>query len=210
MKVSLDLSDKLLEVRDQGFRPTCLAFAASEVHSIKHGLGAWLSPEYLYHRAGARMANWDYFCGLGFDKVLESLSEDGQPPEPICPYQDVTCAQVQPVDTHEEVVVCASKILEMRPSEIYERGQAGSLLVLGINLTSQFQAVIGAPYVIDFQNKPPEDGHAVVLSGLAQNEEGQRFFRIKNSWGRDWADSGHVWLSEQFLEKYLIATLEVA
>ena len=37
-----------------------------------------------------------------------------------------------------------------------------------------------------------EDNHAVILVGYGVSEFGSEFFKIRNSWGTDWGESGYV------------------
>jgi C1A family cysteine protease len=210
MDIVLTFQDRLLPVRDQGYRPTCLAFAASEIHSLAQDLNQWLSPEYLYQRANERSGEKTYFNGLTFENTVSSIREDGQPLELHCTYQAVECHEVQAVPNSSTIMTYSMQKSAMTPTEIYEAALTGTLFVLGIELTHQFQTVITAPFVIDLEDAPPEDGHAVVLSALGKTPAGEKLFRIKNSWGVGWADQGHVWLTEKFLEKYLIVAMRAA
>ena len=37
-----------------------------------------------------------------------------------------------------------------------------------------------------------EDNHAVILVGYGISELGTEYFKIRNSWGTDWGESGYI------------------
>ena len=84
--VKTDLRPLFGPVRDQGPRPTCLAFAASDVHAALRG-GPWaqLSCEYLFYHA-QRRGNKKPHEGALLPAVLEAVRHDGQPHEAGWPY----------------------------------------------------------------------------------------------------------------------------
>ena len=45
------------------------------------------------------------------------------------------------------------------------------------------------------QNDPKGGGHALYIYGYRTNAEGQYEFRVRNSWGSSWCDSGDFWAS---------------
>jgi C1A family cysteine protease len=45
--------------------------------------------------------------------------------------------------------------------------------------------------------------HAVVAVGHATHRKA-RLVRVRNSWGASWADSGHAWLHEEYVEKTFV------
>lgn len=207
--LTISLAVPLLPVRDQGYRPTCLAFAASEVHSVTNSLTDWLSPEYLYQKAGLRIPGWSIGKGLYFKDTYVSLLADGQPLDSSCPYQSVVCPQVIAVATQTPVFKSNAGSIGIDPKTIYQKAFGGSAIVLGLQITDQFHAKIAAPYIIDTKGLPPKGGHAMVLSGLALDEKGTMYFRVKNSWGTAWGDAGHVWLTYGYLKQYLYETLTI-
>ena len=47
-----------------------------------------------------------------------------------------------------------------------------------------------------------EGGHAVVFAGY-RRENGQRQFLVRDSWGKDWADGGFAWISENAVRQFV-------
>src|SRR5690349_2580141 len=78
----------MLPLREQGMRPTCMAFAFSELHQFAKTLSEHLSAEYLYRAAARRMHGWVPDAeGLSLGSGVQALAGDGQPPEVACPYR---------------------------------------------------------------------------------------------------------------------------
>jgi hypothetical protein len=86
--IKTDLRHLLGPVRDQGARPTCLAFAASDGHAALRDGWTPLSCEYAYfhaQRRGRRAPDQ----GATLSAMLETLQLEGQPTESGWPYLDV-------------------------------------------------------------------------------------------------------------------------
>jgi hypothetical protein len=47
-----------------------------------------------------------------------------------------------------------------------------------------------------------DGGHAVLFSGY-RHKNGQRQFLVHNSWGKDWADGGYAWISENAVRQFI-------
>ena len=74
--IRLDYRPRLGPVRDQGFRPTCLAHASTTAHEHARGSTAALSPEYLHYFASG---NDGTHAGVDFSTVSRALLDPGQP-----------------------------------------------------------------------------------------------------------------------------------
>ena len=73
--------------RDQGARPTCLAFAASDLHAGMREAWTPLSCEFLFYHA-QRRAGRPPTIGATVPATLDALRHDGQPREEGWPYLD--------------------------------------------------------------------------------------------------------------------------
>jgi hypothetical protein len=80
IKIKKDLRHLFGPVRDQGQRPTCLAFAASDTHAALRGAWEPLSCEYIFFHA-QRRAGRTAKDGATLPSMLEALRQDGQPHE---------------------------------------------------------------------------------------------------------------------------------
>jgi hypothetical protein len=78
--IKKDLRHLFGPVRDQGQRPTCLAFAASDTHAALRGAWEPLSCEYAFFHAQQRAGRSPHE-GATLAPMLEALRHDGQPQE---------------------------------------------------------------------------------------------------------------------------------
>lgn len=84
-RLANDIRSALGPARDQGARPTCLAFAASDAHGGLRSPWAALSAEAAFFHA-QRRAGRPPSSGAALPFMIEALSEDGQHLETDCPY----------------------------------------------------------------------------------------------------------------------------
>ena len=56
--------------------------------------------------------------------------------------------------------------------------------------------------IADWTSAQIEGGHALVFSGY-RHKNGQRQFLVHNSWGKDWADGGYAWISENAIRQFI-------
>jgi len=197
---AVDLSQMFGPIRDQGVRPTCLAFAASDTHASLRTHWTPLSCEYAFYKAQGR-ANRSHNTGALLSSMLEVLKEDGQPPESAWQYlsppiDDASWkppAGVTPLFKRNS----ASKTTTMKDI-VAELDQKCPVVVL-MTLSPTFFSGGAGPGLID-ADEPTDDSmrHAVVAvgHGTAQN---QLAIKIRNSWGATWGDGGYAWVTEKYL-----------
>lgn len=82
---SKDLRSAFGPARNQGARPTCLAFAASDTHAALRPDWSPLSCEFCFYHA-QRRAGLPPTGGARLSAMLDALREDGQPEEDYWPY----------------------------------------------------------------------------------------------------------------------------
>src|SRR5580692_6695697 len=85
VQIKKDLRHLFGPVRDQGQRPTCLAFAASDTHAAVRDAWEPLSCEYAFFQAQNRAGRGAH-DGATLTSMLEVLRHDGQPYESGWPY----------------------------------------------------------------------------------------------------------------------------
>lgn len=193
-----DLRSMFGDVRDQGLRPTCLAFAVSDCHAALRAGWNPLSAEFVFYHA-QRRAGLPPTEGALLLHILDALRDDGQPPETLWPYSEAL-----PVDlSHWGPPVVTTK---------YHRNSArgpGSFDEIIENLNNGVPTVIVLHMGEAFYD--PQDGivagydgekdvtrHAVIAVG-AGNFAGQRMILVRNSWGPAWGRNGHAWVTENYI-----------
>ena len=195
--ILLDLRSRLGPVRDQGPRPTCLAFAATTAHEYARASTSALSPEYLYHFASNGGSSGH---GTDFSSVSRELVDHGQPVETDCPYLPHDPSPGWAPPSNLPLYRRQSTLPQVGADEIEASLVTGHAPVLGIATTYAFYAPT-APYLISSSGSVM-GLHAVVAVGLGMTHA-TRCFLIRNSWGTTWADSGHAWLDDAFIDKHL-------
>jgi hypothetical protein len=85
LSIETDLRPLFGPARDQGERPTCLAFAASDAHAGLRADWVPLSCEFAFYHA-QRRSNSSPLQGATLESILEALRHDGQPAEAGWPY----------------------------------------------------------------------------------------------------------------------------
>jgi hypothetical protein len=88
-----DLRPMFGSARDQGMRPTCLAFATSDAHAALRPPWNALSCEFAFYHA-QRRAGRHPSAGASLGSMLAALEGDGQPIEADWPYLEALPAQL--------------------------------------------------------------------------------------------------------------------
>jgi hypothetical protein len=202
MKLSLvnDLTPAFGSIRDQGPRPTCLAFAVSDAHAALFKPFQAFSVDYLFYHAVQRMPDRNPGKAVSTSVASAALLAEGQPIESDWPYQ-----QRLPTDLTKWIPPAG--LLPFRKGisfvvtsfqQICDAIKAGipMVLILRISLAFYKPQRSGA---IEFINAEPDTGtHAVVAVGLGATQK-QRYLWIRNSWGSGWGINGHAFLPEAYV-----------
>jgi hypothetical protein len=205
---AVDMRSELPSARDQGDRPTCLAFALSDAHMVAARRSGLLAPDYLHFHA-ARRAGVGLNAGVDLGSALEALGTDGQPLEAECPYADNREESWTPPSEVSAVWTRASTQLVGTASEILE----GALLAKRAHLVVlRISRSFHMPDPISHAVK--EDGgtdrrlHAVVIVGLTL-AGGATSFLARNSWGTGWGQDGHAWLPRSYVDARAVEVVEL-
>jgi C1A family cysteine protease len=194
--------------RDQGERPTCLAFAASDAHAALREPWIALSCEFAFYNAQHR-AGRAPFTGALLSAMLIALKLDGQPVETDWPYLDTLPSDLRAYSPPSGLQVFR-RDSEARADGldeiviILEAGQS-SLLVMMISDAFYTPDAEGIVRASTSELPDPARRHAVVAVGHG-DIDGTRAILVRNSWGVDWGCGGHAWLPEAFLLPRLIPT----
>lgn len=213
----VDLRDHLPDVRHQGPRPLCVAFAATTAHeaarSLIHPIGhaEALAVEPVWQHCVDRKRG-DY-NGTTIANAAAAMDDRGQPSESTWPYDDTLGAGTQPdppatanVDWH-----CANMldvpIAHDGVEDLIELALAAEfVIVLLIELTHEFEnpapdGEIAVPLI----TSPLGDYHAVVVVGAATSADRvTRRLLIRNSWGRGWGAGGYGWIPLEYLTAFAV------
>jgi hypothetical protein len=206
LSVAVDLRDKLESVRDQGRRPTCLAFAASAVHRAAHEHQSELSPEWLYYHATQR-DGLRPDQGSTIEATCAVILNEGQADESFWPYQgrDANPRPYHPPSGRPAVVRCDTGQRNGRGDCWRTELDLGLPVVIAVFISPSFYspASFVGPEAVVAEDRAPIDvalAHAVILAGHG-NLQGTRHFLVRNSWGVGWGRAGYAWVPETYLSR---------
>lgn len=188
--------------RDQGQRPTCIAFALSELNLRYAPEIEALSPEYVYQGAANLTPDWVPGAGVRLGVALRAASS-GQPVEADFPYQATEpAAPVPSPPTGFGLYGSTLSFRALDPESIAQAIRCQIPIGLAMKLTRSFYYPVDG--IIAFESVPVSNVlHAVTVVGLGWNE-GVLYFRIRNSWGDGWGMRGQAWLSGDYIREHAI------
>jgi len=210
--IRVDLRPQFGQPRDQGRRPTCLAFAASDLHAaLRTTSFEPLSAEFAFYHAAQRKGGvFNPHAGVPLRSMLEAVERDGQPEESGWPYlaqlpSDLTA--YKPPSNPGPVFRRSGEYKGSSFDVICQSLDNRIPLLITFAPTIQFHgAQSGVPVRSSAGDIPSGSGHAVVAVGWG--EEGvERLLLARNSWGAKWAENGCAWLSESYLVPRLYAAI---
>lgn len=203
--IQTDLRSQLGPVRNQGSRPSCLAFSLSELNRF-HGNGADpLSAEYLYRSTARLIPGWQPYDGLTLDEGLTAVESPGQPLDAHCPYlADEPSIPFGPMAAHSPMHTNKFTQKPLDAAAVWTTVEGRAPVGIGIMLTLEFlrpnNGIVAASISV-----LPNSGHAVLVVGTGVSDSSkERHFLIRNSWGAGWGLGGHAWIPKQYLDAHLI------
>jgi hypothetical protein len=214
---SVDLSVGWGPTHFQGMRPTCLAFALSDLNRHANNVEPTLSAEYLYRSAAKRMPAWQAGHGLYLAPAIEAVAKPGQPTALACPYAADEPTEQPPSLPHLPVVPTDASKLYVSPVQAVDVDSAtlrvellsGNPVGLILKLTESFYKPVRG--TIDFSHKVL-DGlhHAVVAIGLGTHGATHKpHVLIRNTWGADWGNAGNAWLPFDYVDSHAVKAFKV-
>lgn len=210
LPASVDLSNMCAPIRNQGTLGSCTAFALGdgamnyEMRRVYGDLG-WdfsgdnekIGPRYLYVETGKDQQLACSPEGRYYDRTVNWLKTNGIPLEASAPYLPTPCsdawtqaatgdaAVLRPV--RAEAVPCTTDAGITQVKTLLAQGRVvpcGTLLDEAfMNWTPQQQ-----PWSF---TGPHNGGHAMCIVGY---DDSKQAFKVRNSWGPEWGDNGHVWI----------------
>lgn len=199
IEIAQDLRANFGAARDQGSRPTCLAFAASDAHAgVRNG---WepLSCEFAFFHA-QRRAMRPPSSGALLGQMLAALKLDGQPVEAGWPYLAVTPTQAsawQPPAQPGPLFGRDGAEGQASFGKAIECLDAGKPVVLLLALVPSFFRPDAEGVVVPAVGEVPQPTlrHAVIAVGHGK-VDGDPAILVRNSWGSSWGDQGYGWLPQ--------------
>lgn len=194
-------------VRDQGVRPTCLAFAASDAHAALFQPFRPFSAEFVYYHAVQRMSGRDPAQGINGNAIAEALLQNGQPFESEWPYRltlptDLTLL-IPPSDC--DVFRRTMPLDGKSYDQVCELLDAGHPVVLGLRISESFYAPDTNGIIRQNMVDPETGSHAVIAVGHGRTPK-QSCMLIRNSWGLAWGLEGHAFVEKSYLHNRILLT----
>ncbi|WP_307389017.1 C1 family peptidase [Pseudomonas cedrina] len=197
MNELIRLPEADITVRAQGLRPTCLAFALSD---LNYQLASdHLSPEYLYRAAALASLGWQPNDGMTWESAVAAV-KTGQPLEEKFPYQSTEPpvpipALPRSLALHRNAISLQSNKFD----EIVIRLQRQIPTGLALRLTQEFYSPQNGQ-VLFSDRVIPGMLHAVVVIGHGTTPDSKQWLFIRNSWGSPWGDgNGRAWICESYV-----------
>lgn len=208
--IDCDLRSMLGPVRDQGIRPTCMAFAASDAHAAVRPDWEPLSCEFAYFHALKRDGG-SPDDGATLGGMLTAIKEDGQPPEKIWPYLarvPTDIALWKPPAKAEPRYRRASARGRTSLVEVLQLLDKGAPVIMTMYLSDAFYQPNADGLIASAEPPDPKRRHAVIAVGHGMNGV-RKVILIRNSWGATWGIGGHAWLSDDYLSPKLYGFAEM-
>jgi hypothetical protein len=207
IEIRKDLRHLLGPARDQKQRPTCMAFASSDVHAAVRGVPfEELSTEFAYYHAAKRRPVFSPGAGVSMDNMIDAIREDGQPLESGWPYLEQLPADLsmytppaQPGDLFRR-----AGAIEQALDIAIARLDQGLPVVLAIEISVEFYTPRPGIPIRGAVNSQTVGRHAIAAVGHGV-DSGEEVFLIRNSWGTTWGDQGHAWISRHYLQPRLMS-----
>jgi hypothetical protein len=201
----VDHSALLGPARHQGQRPTCLAFAVSDVNRHVAPAPDVLSTEYLYQHAGAISPGWIAGSALRLAPVLAVVDKPGQPLETDFPYLAASTTTVAVPVALPSATMYRSGLREITRksdaivAELQKGHVVGLIIETTLTMTAPVNGVVAfSPMII------PNSAHAVIAVGLGSAANGSQYLLVRNSWGVNWGLNGHAWLPIDYIDLHLL------
>ena len=216
-----DMSEYLPRPRSQGSQGSCVAWAvayglktyqeSAELGRPPTGPDQVFSPAYIYNQLVANRPNADCDAGTSIPAALNILKNQGAATLAEFPYDPSSCRRLPTLETHADASV--RKIADWGRVDLDQYSMkaqlaAGTPVVISMCVgpdfhrhgSGVFHGDRGEAIIRDANNHPrcADGGHAMLVTGY---DDDLGAYRLLNSWGDDWGDQGHAWLSYRAFDR---------
>jgi len=212
LPASIDFTDKMGPVGDQGDEGTCVGFACVDgmkeyQEDIDQGKFLDLSVRYVYENARILDDDPSDEEGTTIRSAMQVLTDKGVPPADCWPYlPHVVGKPCKDADTlaatNQESGYWRVDGLDI-VQVLKETLSVNGPFPIGINVYQSFEDVFkvkNGHILMPEQGEKLLGGHAICLVGY--NDDTQEF-KFKNSWSSVWGDKGYGYLPYAYIEKYM-------
>ena len=216
LPASVDLSPLCAPIRNQGTLGSCTAFAVGdgamnyEMRRI-YGDRGWdfsgenekIGPRYLYVETGKVQSLPCSEEGRDYYGVVSWLKQNGIPLESNAPYLPTPCNDAWSQTTLGDAAVLKPIRAETVPcntdagiTQVKTLLAQGRVVPFGTTLDQAFMTWTPQQQPWTYAG-PPNGGHAMCIVGY---DDAKQAFKVRNSWGEEWGDNGHVFISYNSLK----------
>lgn len=185
------------DISDQGSIGSCVANAICDAIEIVDKSGINLSRMFLYWTGRYNPLDKS---GASIRTTLDAVRVHGIPPEDAWPYDISKFNQKPTDDVFEEAKRNRRTTFYRVKSErdVISALESGYPVVFGIAVDSRMFGNVGQPeYIFDGSDLTAYNHAMIVVGYRTVNNRIQ--FRIRNSWGKAWGDSGYCWFTSDYL-----------
>lgn len=214
---SVDLTNYLPPIGDQGQYGTCVAWAsaynartylyAKENNLSKSQLASasnQFSPKYIFYALNNRSS-----CdGSYFEEVLDLIQKKGVATLQSMPYTDLGSCTGDPSSSQNtnaaNYKIKSYREIDMtKPSNIKSYLDQGRVIVFGAQLGDEFMlADRSFDYLYQqtsFNYSGMHANHAMVIAGYDDYKGPNGCFLVVNSWGTSWGNDGYIWVDQKYM-----------
>ncbi|WP_066071653.1 C1 family peptidase [Neobacillus soli] len=205
---SVDLRLNFPEVRDQGRRGTCTAFAVTSSHEHHRNLNERLSEEFLFSCAKSLQGAYDD-SGVSIPTALESIVRWGHTTNTLLPYNESSVLPLKFKDIPPVILkdaksrkIASYNTINQIITHIESQLKKERSVIAGVVVHPTFWLTADNNFIDVPAIESVEGYHAIVIVGYGERDDGKKCFIIRNSWGSDWGDSGYAYISYDYFIKY--------
>jgi hypothetical protein len=201
VNITRDLRSAFGGARDQGQRPTCLAFAVSDAHGALYQPFRPFSPEYLYYHAIRKLPGSALGEAISEIATAEALLKDGQPLESACIYQAQPATSVPVCQVFRRSMPLSKECFD----SICKSIDNGRPVVVCLWISDAFYMPDKYGVVVQRATSQNVGVHAVIAVAHGTTTR-ERCVLVRNSWGLTWGVNGHAFLEKSYLDGRITST----